>query len=120
MSPRRPLRPCSGPGCNALVEHGRCPTCRQDRERRRGTTKQRDYAGRHVNWRKQILHRDPVCRGCQESSLPLSGDVDHEHHRRPGFSLVRAFGNHPATNCCIPALKSPAMTASERPEGLRE
>jgi hypothetical protein len=40
--PDAPQRPCSG-GCGARVSHGKCPSCRRQTERQRGSARDRGY-----------------------------------------------------------------------------
>lgn len=66
--PRRPLRPCSEPGCTALTSSGTCTTHKRKRRRRyddaRGSASARGYGARHREWREAVLKRDPICRMC--------------------------------------------------------
>src|SRR5690625_1882804 len=66
-TPRKPPRPCSWPGCPALVSGrgSRCQAHERERQRRqdaeRGTTAERGYGALHRRWRRLVLLRDPVC-----------------------------------------------------------
>lgn len=73
MSPVRALKPCPIPGCPRLVPWGRCKLHSRDKERERGTTKERGYSGRHARWRIMVLARYPLCVDCGA----ISTDADH-------------------------------------------
>ena len=66
--PRRPLRPCTHPGCPRLVARGACPEherARQD-QRRKDPEQARFYGS--ARWqaiRRMIRERDPICTVCQ-------------------------------------------------------
>ena len=83
--PYKPKKPCSYPGCPALVESGsRCEKHKRDRQydrdydRTRGTAHQRGYG---VNWqrlRKMVLGAEPLCRHCKkEGVINPAQEVDH-------------------------------------------
>ena len=66
-TPRKPPRPCSWPGCSALVSR-RAPYCephlaehRRRQDANRGTTAERGYGAAHRRWRRLVLLRDPIC-----------------------------------------------------------
>jgi 5-methylcytosine-specific restriction protein A len=60
--PNLPLRPCSEPGCAALVADGRCASHRQQRQQhydeRRGTPARRGYDADHLHLRLLCFERD--------------------------------------------------------------
>lgn len=58
----RARRVCPTPGCPAITDGGRCPTCRTAAEQRRGSAAQRGYARDHaVRFRRAVLLRDLLC-----------------------------------------------------------
>ena len=84
MSPRRPKKPCSTPGCPELVEAGQrsCPEhLRHERkryDRDRGTSAQRGYDSRV--WRKvraMVLRDEPLCRRCKTAGKLTAAAVVH-------------------------------------------
>ena len=62
--PRAPKRVCSEPGCNALVDYGRCPLHARPREDHRPSRHKRGYDSVHERWRMMVLARHPICRMC--------------------------------------------------------
>ena len=69
----RPLRPCSAPGCPALVGRGRCSAHARQVDRQRGTPAERGYGGR---WRRvslAFLARNPLC-GMRDAGTPETQD----------------------------------------------
>lgn len=90
----RAKRVCSTPGCPELTDTGRCPACRLEAERKRGTARQRGYDRRHENtFRHQVLLRDPLC-VCRDESHPhgpqcLAPSLHADHHPRDRQELVR-------------------------------
>lgn len=75
----RPKRVCSMPHCPNLTEGGRCDECRKGAQgalqERRGTSAQRGYGARHRKWRKIILARDPICRGCDRAPSRIADHI---------------------------------------------
>lgn len=70
--PRRPKRPCSKPGCGALVTSGRCPAHRRPSRHERG------YGAEWQPIRERILTAEPFCRFCKEKGrVTAATDVDH-------------------------------------------
>lgn len=73
----RALKPCSTIGCPELIPAGqhRCPDCRTQADRRRGTATQRGYGARHrTRFRERVLARDPICVTCRAAP---SAHADH-------------------------------------------
>jgi 5-methylcytosine-specific restriction protein A len=77
--PNSPLRPCANPGRPTLATSGRCELHRKAKEKTRGTTKQRGYAGDWQRRRLAILQRDHgLYQQCLREGLTKSADeVDH-------------------------------------------
>ncbi len=83
--PQRPKRPCSKPGCRALVESGKggyCDKhkreCTQSYDYKRGTSAQRGYDANWRKLRKAILAVEPLCRKClAEGKIKEATEVDH-------------------------------------------
>ncbi len=67
MGRRNSWRVCSQPGCPEFAEGGgRCPGCKAEAERKRGTARQRGYRGLHeTRFRPGVLAKDPVCVLCK-------------------------------------------------------
>ncbi len=60
--PSAPWRPCSGPGCRALVNTpGRCAECRRRDNQRQGSSTSRGYDRRWRTRRALFLTRYPFC-----------------------------------------------------------
>ena len=81
--PKRPLKPCSYPGCPALVADGsRCEKHRKQETQRydqqRGTASSRGYGVRWQRYRIWFLRQNPLCVEClKDDRLKPSTDVDH-------------------------------------------
>jgi len=77
--PTRPLKPCSYPGCRALVAGGgsRCvkhaKTEQRQYDRQRGSAAKRGYDGKWRRYRAAYLARNPVCVHCGD----VAEAVDH-------------------------------------------
>lgn len=98
--PSRPLRPCSMPGCPALVVRGYCSTHDRTAQasdyQRRRRADERKGDGRQFystpEWRAvraEVLREEPFCRcGCGAES----DTVDHiiPRRERPDLALVRS------------------------------
>lgn len=79
--PSRPKRPCSAPGCAALVTRGRCEEHTQRRNRMRREQRGPRAYDRRV-WRDQIrpyqLRKQPLCEFCTDDMrVELATEVDH-------------------------------------------
>ena len=82
--PRKPPRPCSWPGCPALVP-GRAPYCpphlaehRRRQDAARGTTAERGYGAVWRRIRARVLLEEPLCRFCAErGEITPAEVVDH-------------------------------------------
>lgn len=58
----RALKTCSQPNCPNLVTRGRCPDCKRQADRQRGTRHQRGYGKGHTTrFRPAVLRKDPLC-----------------------------------------------------------
>lgn len=92
--PDRPPRPCSSPGCPALVATGRCPTHQRalfaQQDAQRGTSTERGYG---VAWRRlraQVLAEEPLCRACaSEGFVTAAEEVDHAKPKALGGTDAR-------------------------------
>lgn len=79
----RAAHPC--PTCHEPVR-GRCPTCSQRADRRRGTFKERGYGTRHRSrFRSGVLCKNPTC---------VCTDTTHGHPAPCGQTSVHA-DHHP-------------------------
>ena len=56
-----PVRYCAAPNCSEVVDSGRCPTHRTQRERWRGSAHARGYTSQWDAWSKAFLAEFPVC-----------------------------------------------------------
>jgi 5-methylcytosine-specific restriction enzyme A len=91
----RALRTCPTAGCPNLTPGGACESCRADRDRARGTSRERGYntAG-HRAFRRAVLTRDPLC-VCDYPNAHGHGDRCYrqstraDHHPRDRRELVR-------------------------------
>lgn len=90
--PIKAKRPCSVPGCPALVSSGRCAKHQQARPkdtrpsfRKRGYLKGQEPTERWEIQRARILARDPVCKICH---LRPSRMADHVISLRRGGSRL--------------------------------
>jgi 5-methylcytosine-specific restriction protein A len=84
----RALRVCSRPGCPNLCEGGRCPSCRAEAERARGSAAQRGYGHEHeTRFRRGVLQRDPICIVCRQapSSVADHWPIDRRELVRRGL-----------------------------------
>jgi 5-methylcytosine-specific restriction protein A len=85
MSPRRPLKPCSHPGCNELVESGKCEKHQHAQsnkaklyERQRGSAHSRGYDRRWQVIRHSVLSESPLCILCQKHGrVTAASEVHH-------------------------------------------
>lgn len=87
------LRKCATPGCPELTAATRCPDHQAERERARGTRKQRGYNHAHDKLRAQyaarITNGEPIaCVRCgQRITTPRDLDLGHTddraHHSGP-------------------------------------
>lgn len=74
--PRRPMRPCSVPGCRELVERGRCDRHAKQvrpRQQERASAAKRGYDKRWQRLSKWYLDGCPSCQDCGE----LATEVHH-------------------------------------------
>lgn len=82
---KRPLRPCSYPGCSALVESGRCEKHRatdkqkmREYNRKRYAEYQHMYGARWKKARKVFLAEHPLCAECErQGKIVPATVVDH-------------------------------------------
>jgi 5-methylcytosine-specific restriction enzyme A len=71
-------RPCTQPGCRALVRGAsRCPEHARKKEQERGTAAQRGYGSKWRTARLAYLKQHPLCVLCLPRPVPASV-VDHE------------------------------------------
>jgi 5-methylcytosine-specific restriction protein A len=88
-------RPCSQPGCRALVRGGpRCPEHARKREQERGTATQRGYDSRWRKARLAYLKRHPLCVLCEKEGRVTAAEVvDHIRPHRGDSTLFWAVSN---------------------------
>lgn len=81
--PRAAPRPCTYPGCGALVDGGgRCDKhraqIRREVDERRGSSRERGYSGAWEKARAGYLRCHPLCVRCSERGLIIPATVvDH-------------------------------------------
>ena len=104
--PHKPKKPCTYPGCPALVENGsRCEKHRRQEQRRqdeqRGTSTQRGYDSRWRKARKMYLAQHPLCmcKECATLPVPLPANVvDHIVPHKGDYDLFWDEDNWQAMN----------------------
>lgn len=92
--PRGLLRPCTYPGCPALVERGRCtkhPYPIRERERRRESAAKRGYDSTWHKKRAAKLSRTPFCEIRVKCRGAKATEVDH-------IKSLRKGGTHEQSN----------------------
>ena len=96
MSPSRPLKPCSYPGCSALVKGGRCDKhskqAQQASDDRRMSSSKRGYDRRWQQIRLLALSRQPLCCDCEQAGLIVA--ANEVHH----IKALRNGGTHAMDN----------------------
>jgi len=79
--PKRPLRPCSYPGCHALVSTGsRCEIHANSDDALRGSSTKRGYGYKWRKVRERFLHDNPWCCdpfGDHHGQQIIATQVDH-------------------------------------------
>jgi 5-methylcytosine-specific restriction protein A len=90
-------RPCSYPGCPALVDSGRCTahTKQQWRQQdaRRGNRIQRGYDATWYRLRAMVLAEEPLCQDCTEQGRTTPANEVHHMvtiRQRPDLRLERS------------------------------
>jgi 5-methylcytosine-specific restriction protein A len=85
--PNRAKRPCTYPGCTALVESGRCDKHRAQvsklYNKQRGSSADRGYDSRWRKARDRYLREHPLCNECfKNNQVTAATIVDHiEPHK---------------------------------------
>ena len=102
--PYKPKKPCSYPGCPALVESGsRCEKHKRDRQydrdydRTRGTAHQRGYTSTWRRYTRMYLRAHPLCMcpDCAALPVPLPANVvDHIVPHKGDMELFWDPENH--------------------------
>ncbi len=97
--PRAALRPCSYPGCNELVEHGRCEKHQViETKYQRDPERQRLYDRKWQAVRKRQLAAQPWCEDCLEQGIYTAAtDV---HHVIPHRGDKEIFLSSPKRSLC--------------------
>lgn len=82
-------KPCSWPGCHALVAGGgRCDEHRRQVEQRRGSAHERGYTSAWAKARAAWLRAHPLCVMCQQrGSIEPATVVDHIVPHRGDMAL---------------------------------
>ena len=92
-------RPCTHPGCGALVQDGgRCERHRaqlqREQDARRGSARQRGYTGAWEKARAAYLRAHPLCAECAlQGVLAAASVVDHVRPHRGDRALFWDSGN---------------------------
>lgn len=102
--PSAPLKPCSYPGCSALVNVGRCAAHQSERRKQqdaqRGNANERGYDWRWREYRKGFLRLHPLCEcdECQGGKLRTlrATVIDHTIPHRGDRELFWDENNHRA------------------------
>lgn len=91
-------KPCSHPGCRALVRgRGPCPEHKRKRERERGSAHQRGYDSRWRRYRLGFLARHPLCVECEQGGrVEPATVVDHKKDHKGDQALFWDESNHQA------------------------
>jgi 5-methylcytosine-specific restriction enzyme A len=82
MSPMRPKKPCSAPGCPKLVDAGQrfCQRHQKAEHKRynqnRPSARQQGYDGDWQRLRKWKLQRTPICEQCNRSAAVLVHHIE--------------------------------------------
>jgi len=98
MSPIKPKRPCTHPGCPELVDSGRCEKHRV--QQRLQSQSRRDNAHLHLystEWKKiraRKLREDPLCAECEKQGrLVLATVCDHIVPHKGDLTLFYDYDN---------------------------
>ena len=102
--PQVTMRICSVPGCPEIYpgDDSRCPSCRKQGDRARGTATERGYTSRgHQIFRRIVLERDPICVECR---VRPSTVADHYPHSRRDLLDAGLNPNDPryGRGLCLP------------------
>jgi len=112
------MRVCSVHGCPEVYpkhEGTRCGRHRALADRARGTAHQRGYTSRgHQEFRRQVLHRDPVCVACH---IKVSTVADHHPHSRRELVELGLNPNDPQHGRALCASCHGTATAAGQPGG---
>lgn len=111
----RAKRVCSQPGCPELTDTGRCPWCRRQADRARGTRQARGYDRHHDRARRRAVSAATPQTPCARCHHPL-GDtrpahLDHDDTRTGYLGLSHGT---PCPTCGVTCNLSAAGTASHR------
>jgi 5-methylcytosine-specific restriction enzyme A len=104
--PVKPKRPCSTPGCAALVAEGsRCPAHQAAHYRQqdagRPSSSDRGYDTRWRTLRLHVLAREPLCRSCRARGLiKRASEVDHIVPIRAGGARYDKSNLQPLCRSC--------------------
>src|SRR2546422_11469031 len=90
--PLAPRKPCTAPNCGELLERGgRCPIHNRQRERERGSPRERGYDTAWEKLRRIKLAQDPLCEiQTHCAGVTAADEVDHviPIRQRPDLRLV--------------------------------
>ena len=104
MSPMKPMKPCSSPGCNQLVTSGKCEKHSKQAVQRYETTRKGGYhdwysSTRWKAYRKRYLMEHPLCecKECTENGWVYAASVvDHRVPHKGDYDLFWDSDNHQA------------------------
>jgi 5-methylcytosine-specific restriction protein A len=120
--PTAAKRPCSWPGCNTLVDSGRCDKHKRQERRSydeyRGSASSRGYGWKWQKYRKRFLAAHPLCAICEANGrVTPATEVDHiEPHKGDQVKFWQG-SNHQAL--CKPCHSRKTATEDGR-WGVRE
>lgn len=95
---RRPLRPCSFPGCPELVQSGRCAKHRAATGWVRDPERQRLYDRRWQKFRARFLAEHPFCVLCER--IGITTPAEHVDHVEPHKGDPAKFWKGPFQALC--------------------
>lgn len=99
MSPMKPLRICSSPGCPNLVQSGKCEKHRKQAARQYDATRKGTYHDWYssARWRKlreRCLSENPLCVECEKEGHVTAGTIaDHIIPHKGDYDLFWDFNN---------------------------
>lgn len=112
------MRVCSVSGCPTIyprTEGSKCAHHRREADKARGTATERGYNTRgHQEFRRQVLHRDPVCVAC---NVAPSTDADHYPHDRRELIRLGLNPNDPNNGRGLCHSCHSKATAANQPGG---
>lgn len=85
MTPFKPKKPCSKPGCPRLTDGGRCEQHKKQAEKEyeqsRGTAAERGYDATWARVRLMKMNADPLCERCLLNGRDVAAILVHHKDR---------------------------------------